>query len=51
MFKETEPDSTEARLADCPELLDLGRVPRITTGPRTNINTANREALTDLFDL
>lgn len=52
MFKEKEPDNTEACLADCPELLDLGRVPRITTGPRTSINTTNRDqALADLFDL
>ena len=47
-----QPDGTEACLANNPELLDLGLVPRITTGPQIHINTRNRDqAITDLSDL
>lgn len=49
---ETQPDSSEACLADSPELFQLGRVPRITTCPQIHINTRNRvQALADLFNL
>lgn len=51
-YLEKQPDSTEACLGDNLELLDLGRVPSITTGPWIHINTRNRDqTLMDLFNL